>query len=401
MNDVLVDHVYNELFFFALLEHCNSSQDRIDALTRVALRHLTHAVDTWAAIRRAIVRQADVDTDNDASRALWFLTDALLKHAPHVFVPTMSPRLVELAIQYMPWNVVRWHSTAAPQPNKEATLSSSSGNNSTSDRKVILDDSTSHENVLYWCEELIQSWEHVLPRAIWSALERHRCLCRSEAHLNDVLFTASLLNRHQRNTNSSSNNKTSHSNDVDRAGAAAGAATPSSLSLPEELRELQEEWTALRYRCQAMVDRQQQAQLRRCEADGAKEGRRRGGAVGGGGSGEMESEADALARRWERVITTHHTSGQLAQPAAGEGAQRMTAAGVPAAHAAMRGGDGGHASDRARDDKEDEAMEDEEEEDDYAPEFVPGAVPRALPSLGLPARRRRREAHCRPREDDF
>ncbi|EPY34330.1 hypothetical protein STCU_01640 [Strigomonas culicis] len=173
---------FSEDFFYAVLQHCNPSAARIDGVTRVALRHLPFATEMWSAIRRVLMEQTDLD--GPVNRALWCLVDALLKHAPLVFVPLMGPRLVEYAVQHMPWRLV--------QGSGEV-----------------------------WCERMVRTWEGVVPPAVYSAVRRHAVQCRSEADLDGALH----------------------------ARQAQGELEGGAAATPAQVRQLFEEWDALKYLC--------------------------------------------------------------------------------------------------------------------------------------------------------
>ncbi|KAG8348169.1 hypothetical protein ERJ75_000424000 [Trypanosoma vivax] len=129
---------FSEELFAVMLESCTPSRYRIEALTQIALRHLSHASDTWTALRKALVRQQELESDEN--RALWYVLDSLMKHAPHVFVPLISPRLHDYVVQQLPWHLVGVISTIG------------SG--------------------ALWCQAMIRTWDGLLPpllyRSVWS-----------------------------------------------------------------------------------------------------------------------------------------------------------------------------------------------------------------------------------------
>ncbi|RNF22004.1 uncharacterized protein Tco025E_03370 [Trypanosoma conorhini] len=120
---------FSEELFGVMLDSCTPSRSRVEALTQVALRHLPQATDTWSALRKALVRQQDLASEDN--KALWYLLDSLMKHAPHVFVPLISPRLHDYVVQQLPWHLVGVVSTLG--------------------------------GGALWCDAMIRTWEGVLP----------------------------------------------------------------------------------------------------------------------------------------------------------------------------------------------------------------------------------------------
>lgn len=145
--------LYNEQLFYAVLKQGNPSEARVEALAGLALRHLTKSAETWAALRKVLMEQADLDAP--ANRTLWYVMDALLKGAPHVFVPLLAPRLLEYSIQQLPWELAGHHGQTR-----------------------------------LWFESLVLSWEAVLPQRLYGAIRQHAVQSRSGAELHGLLDAA-------------------------------------------------------------------------------------------------------------------------------------------------------------------------------------------------------------------
>ncbi|KAG5478352.1 hypothetical protein CUR178_05067 [Leishmania enriettii] len=145
--------LYTERLFYAALKQGNPSETRVEALAALALRHLPKYAETWAALRKALMEQSDLD--GAPNRTLWYVLDALMKHAPHVFVPLLAPRLLEYTIQQLPWELAGHRG-----------------------------------QTLLWFEALVLSWEKVLPQRLYSAIRQHAVQSRSGAELHDLLEAA-------------------------------------------------------------------------------------------------------------------------------------------------------------------------------------------------------------------
>ncbi|KAG5477868.1 hypothetical protein LSCM1_05170 [Leishmania martiniquensis] len=145
--------LYTERLFYAVLKQGNPSEARVEALAALALRHLPRYTETWAALRKALMEESDLD--GALNRTLWYVLDALIKHAPHVFVPLLAPRLLEYTVQQLPWGLARRR-----------------GQN------------------LLWFEALVLSWEKVLPQRLYSAIRQHAVQSRSGAELHNLLEVA-------------------------------------------------------------------------------------------------------------------------------------------------------------------------------------------------------------------
>ncbi|CAG9574707.1 conserved hypothetical protein [Leishmania major strain Friedlin] len=145
--------LYTERLFYAVLKQGNPSEARVEALAALALRHLPKSAETWAALRKALMEQSDLD--GAPNRTLWYVLDALIKHAPHVFVPLVAPRLLEYTIQQLPWELAGHRG-----------------------------------QTLLWFEALVLSWEKVLPQRLYSAVRQHAVQSRSGAELHDLLEAA-------------------------------------------------------------------------------------------------------------------------------------------------------------------------------------------------------------------
>lgn len=142
--------LYNEQLFYAVLRQGNPSESRVEALAALALRHLAKAAETWAALRKVLMEQSDFDAA--PNRTLWYVMDALLKAAPHVFVPLLAPRLLEYSIQQLPWELAG-----------------------------------DHGQTRLWFESLVLSWEAVLPQRLYAAIRQHAVQSRSGAELHGLL----------------------------------------------------------------------------------------------------------------------------------------------------------------------------------------------------------------------
>ncbi|EKF39646.1 hypothetical protein MOQ_000123 [Trypanosoma cruzi marinkellei] len=144
---------FSEELFGVMLESCTPSRSRVEALTQVALRHLTQATDTWSALRKALVRQQDLESDEN--KGLWYLLDSLMKHAPHVFVPLISPRLHDYVVQQMPWHLV----------GVVSTLGSGA----------------------LWCDAMILTWEGILPPHLMRNVKSFVVQLRSGKELTNAM----------------------------------------------------------------------------------------------------------------------------------------------------------------------------------------------------------------------
>ncbi|ESL06287.1 hypothetical protein TRSC58_06041 [Trypanosoma rangeli SC58] len=144
---------FSEEIFGVLLEFCTPSMSRVEALTQVALCHLPQATDTWSALRKALVRQQDLASDDN--KALWYLLDSLMKHAPHVFVPLISPRLHDYVVQQMPWHLVGVVSTLG--------------------------------GGALWCDAMIRTWEGVLPSHLMRSVKSFVLQLRSGKELTHAM----------------------------------------------------------------------------------------------------------------------------------------------------------------------------------------------------------------------
>ncbi|EPY41857.1 hypothetical protein AGDE_00646 [Angomonas deanei] len=184
-------NAFNEHFVCSVLRQSDASVEKTDAIVKLIVRHIVKVNDSWSAIRKCLAEQ--VDLDSRTSRAVWNVTDSLLKAVPHVFVPLMAPRLHEYSVNYLPWDLVQWDG------RKEAGKRT-------------------------WCEVMVQSWSSVLPKEIYTPIRQHALQCRSEADLNSALFAQ------QQNT-----------------------AAENEAATPAQLQELTEHWDHLKYFCNAFI----------------------------------------------------------------------------------------------------------------------------------------------------
>ncbi|CBH13680.1 hypothetical protein, conserved [Trypanosoma brucei gambiense DAL972] len=127
--DTTTSSDFTEELFFVLLESCTPSRSRVETLTQIALRNLPCATATWSALRRAFVRQQELESDEN--KALWYVLDSLMKHAPHVFIPLVAPRLFDFVVQQLPWHLAGVVST--------------------------------YGSGALWCDSMIRTWEGLLP----------------------------------------------------------------------------------------------------------------------------------------------------------------------------------------------------------------------------------------------
>ncbi|KAK7197028.1 hypothetical protein NESM_000646600 [Novymonas esmeraldas] len=145
--------LYTEKLFYAVLRQGNPSEARVEAMAALALRNLPKAAETWAGLRKALMEQSDLD--GPTNRTLWYVLDALVKHAPHVFVPLLAPRLLEYTVQQLPWELAGHRG-----------------------------------QTLLWFESLVLSWDKVLPQRLYSAIRQHAVQSRSGAELHGLLEAA-------------------------------------------------------------------------------------------------------------------------------------------------------------------------------------------------------------------
>lgn len=201
------ESAFSEDLFQSLLENINLSARRIEALTRLALRHLSAAPETWSALRRALVDTPAAAHREPRYKALWALWDSLLKHCTPVFAPLMVPRLEEYVSQLMPWDRLDWQAA---------------------------------EDL--WWEEMVLSWAPVLPAPVFGAVKRVVVDHRSQAKLHGVLEAQSL----------------GYSASVEEGKAPASA---------EDMNRLREDWKELQVMCAARTQAaRQQAQQSSYEA---------------------------------------------------------------------------------------------------------------------------------------
>lgn len=144
---------FSEELFDVMLESCTPSRSRVEALTQIALRNLPRATDTWSALRKALVRQRELGSDEN--KALWYVLDSLMKHAPHVFVPLIAPRLLDYVVQQMPWHLVG----------------------------VV---STFNSGVL-WCDVMIRTWDGLLPPQLMRSVRSFVVQLRSGKELTNAM----------------------------------------------------------------------------------------------------------------------------------------------------------------------------------------------------------------------
>ncbi|ORC88858.1 uncharacterized protein TM35_000152890 [Trypanosoma theileri] len=144
---------FSEELFAVMLESCSPTRTHVEALTHAVLRHLPRAADAWAALRKALVRQQELESDEN--RALWYVLDSLMKHAPHVFVPLVAPRLYDYVVQQMPWHLVGVVSTMG------------SG--------------------ALWCDAMIRTWEGVLPPHLFRSVKSFVVQLRSGKELANAM----------------------------------------------------------------------------------------------------------------------------------------------------------------------------------------------------------------------
>lgn len=142
--------LYSEELFYSVLKQGNPTRERVNALASLALRHLSKAPETWAAIRVALMEQSNLD--GPLNRTLWYVTDALMKHAPHTYVPLIAPRLMEYTAQQLPWSLV-----AQGHASRQ------------------------------WFEVLVLSWDSILPPRLFATLRQHAVQSRSGAELHGLL----------------------------------------------------------------------------------------------------------------------------------------------------------------------------------------------------------------------
>jgi hypothetical protein len=100
----------------------------------VLLRHPPAYLKGWAAWRAAV---GDEDSRSPRSRALWYVLDSVLKQAPLLYVPLCStPEFEAFCIKHLPW------------------------------------DSSDAADV-EWPIALVRSWEGLVGRGVWGALQQH------------------------------------------------------------------------------------------------------------------------------------------------------------------------------------------------------------------------------------
>ncbi|KAH9597126.1 hypothetical protein LSM04_003148 [Trypanosoma melophagium] len=144
---------FSEELFTVMLESCSPTRSHVEALTHAVLRHLPRAADAWAALRKALVRQQELESDEN--KALWYVLDSLMKHAPHVFVPLVAPRLYDYVVQQMPWHLVG--------------VVSSLGSGA------------------LWCDAMIRTWEGVLPPHLFRSIKSFVVQLRSGKELANAM----------------------------------------------------------------------------------------------------------------------------------------------------------------------------------------------------------------------
>nr|CCC92370.1 conserved hypothetical protein [Trypanosoma congolense IL3000] len=144
---------FSEEIFSVLLESCTPSRTCIETLTHIALSNLPCATDTWAALRKALVKQEELASDEN--KALWYVLDSLMKHAPHVFVPLVAPRLYDYVVQQLPWNLVGVVST--------------------------------YGSGALWCETMIGTWKDLLPPLLFRTLRSFVVHLRSGKELSRAM----------------------------------------------------------------------------------------------------------------------------------------------------------------------------------------------------------------------
>lgn len=144
--------VLSDDLLYTLLQHGDATCSRVLALTEVILGYPTYAEEVCISLQRWIkeeylqlqLKGSGVD-ERQRLRFLWYLLDALLKHAYDLYMPLIRPFLLEFATQYLPWSL---GTTAAAA-------------------------STSSSSSPCWPEQLVHSWADVLSQQQYQELYRH------------------------------------------------------------------------------------------------------------------------------------------------------------------------------------------------------------------------------------
>lgn len=359
--------VYDEQLYLSLLTHINTTERRVDALCRLALRHLPRAAETWSAIRKAFVAtaapQSLPDLDGDANRALWCLVDALIKTCTHVFAPLLSPRLLEYVTQQTPLMLM---STAANSATAlmlfggdTAGDGGSSGSGIGAGQGVYSDAESEAQRAASWrwWEALILSWEPFLPADGFAPVRYFLTQRKSLAELDGAMAQTA---------NGSGGSSNGDGNGIGGSGSARGQ--PAS---PADMQQLQEEWSTLKYLCSSART-----------TSGA------GGHRGFSFEELLASFASAEAERAEGSATTTVSAA-------------MTTAAVGTRAAASKAGNNISGPGSSGDESGSEDSDGDDDDGSYVPEYIAGAKPRQLPDLGLPAQRRRRDNRRRQRDEDY
>lgn len=191
------------VLFREVLCHGDPSLPRVTAVTALALRHPERAHDVYAEIRRTLIAvMASHDVPLRTVKFLWYLMDSLMKHAPHLYLPLLSPRIAEDVAQLMPWTM-----TQRPRDVLQTQTAVES------------------ENPLQWCERLILSWKKWLPMRAFNDVTQQ--MMRHVLRLEEA-----------------------------EEAEAVGGSEPSSSAAPteEDMEALKEAWQGLYFTCKSIIE---------------------------------------------------------------------------------------------------------------------------------------------------
>ena len=127
-----VDAAEYSAYYSALLDDLQPTVYHVHNAIFTAIRYLWAFKETWSALSGRLIK---LNSDDMAGfRSTWFVIDGLMKAAPLIFVPTISPKLADMVEHYFPWNYKGDSSEIA------------------------------------WCSELVDSWSTVLPAGMFSSI---------------------------------------------------------------------------------------------------------------------------------------------------------------------------------------------------------------------------------------
>eukprot|EP00796_Vickermania_ingenoplastis_P003875 gene3875-2747_t len=383
--------VFTDALFAEVLRHGNPSLDRVTTITRLVMRHPDRAPEMYAILRRQLVEAATeckrssavaqrADDEGGVVAAtqqhlshwrlqfLWYLLDSLLKHASHLYLPLLTPRLLEDVTQLMPYEQHQELRHLQQQLKRHARR-----NRGRAAEEV--DEEGEEEEKRWWGEELILSWRSWLPQRLYQNIYQHVAA--------QHFFDADMDEEEEEEGDWDGEEEDIRDNGSHGDGSTAAKPTENGAAVDVDV-DGDDEPT------HATAARQRQSLKRRRHA-------------GESSVGSYAAAAD-LQKLQEEWNVLYYTSDAILKEAEKEKftsqlRQATSMAGpspAPAPHETLASPSMG-VTKEVKGDSDD----DEEEEEEYVPDFVPGASPRALPKVDMLRQRTRRDPRRRQREEDM